>query len=134
MVRIADLETGNYWRHMGMVTVPSSDGKILVEMKVTEELKQFYGNVHGGAIAGLLDTSIAVAVNQLLDSEEGASTVEMKLNYLRPVKSGTLLAESKIIHKGKKTVVGQCEIKDDEGNMVAFGTGTFMVTRLINRS
>lgn len=127
MVQITDLETCNYWKHVGMTTVPDVDGKIQVVMKVTDNLKQFYGNVHGGVIAGLLDTCIAVAVNQQLDSEQGASTVEMKLNYLRPVHEGTLWAEGKVIQKGRKIVVGQGEIKDDAGNMVAFGTATFMI-------
>lgn len=130
MVQITDLETGNYWKHMGMTTVPDMDGKIQVIIKITEDLKQFYGNVHGGVIAGLLDSCIAVAVNQQLDPKQGASTVEMKLNYLRPVHEGTLWAEGKVIQKGSKLVVGQGEIKDDAGNMVAFGTSTFMITQL----
>ena len=108
MVQITDLETGNYWKHMGMTTVPAADGKIQVVMKVTENLKQFYGNVHGGVIAGLLDTCIAVAQNQQLDPGQGASTVEMKLNYLRPINDGTLRAEGKVNcytppHKHQKT-------------------------------
>jgi len=130
MVQISDLESGNYWKHLGMTTVPDVDGKPQVIMKVSENLKQFYGNVHGGVIASLVDSSIAVAVNQQLDSGEGASTVEIKLNYLRPVNQGTLWAESKVIQKGKKIIVGQCEIKDDAGNMVAFGTATFIITQL----
>ena len=130
MVQISDLETGNYWKHIGMTTVPDVEGKAQVVLEVTKNLKQFYGNVHGGVIASLLDSSIAVAVNQQLDSGEGASTVEMKLNYLRPVSKGTLWAESKIIQRGRKIIVGQCEIKDDAGNMVAFGTATFIITKL----
>ena len=130
MVQISDLETGNYWKHIGMTTVPDVEGKAQVVLEVTKNLKQFYGNVHGGVIASLLDSSIAVAVNQQLDSGEGASTVEMKLNYLRPVSKGTLCAESKIIQRGRKIIVGQCEIKDDAGNMVAFGTATFIITKL----
>jgi len=130
VVRIADLESGDYWKHMGMTTVPNVDGKTQVVMKVTEQLKQFYGNVHGGVLAGLLDSAIAVAVNERLDSSEGASTVELKLNYLRPVNEGTLWAEGKIIQKGRRIIVGQGEIKDDSGNLVAFGTATFMVTQL----
>ncbi|MDQ7096814.1 PaaI family thioesterase [Desulfosporosinus sp. PR] len=129
MVRIADLSNGNYWRHMGMSTV-EKEGKIQVIMEIKDNLKQFYGNVHGGALAGLIDGSIAVAVNQALDPGVGASTVEMKINYLRPANTGTLRAEGKVIQKGRNIIVGQSEIKDDEGNLVAFGTATFMVTQL----
>ncbi len=130
MVRIADLEKGNFWKHMNMTTEPGTDGKIQVVMKITEDAKQFYGNVHGGVLAGLMDSCMAVALNQQLDPGEGASTVELKINYLRSVNQGTLRAEGKVIQKGRKIIVGQGEIKDDAGNMIAFGTATFMVYQL----
>lgn len=130
MVRISDLENSNYWKHIGMTAIETTEGIIQVIMEINDNLKQFYGNVHGGAIAGLLDTSIAVAINQQLGSEEGAITVEMKINYLRPVNGGTLRAEGRVIQKGRKIIVGQSEIKDDADNLVAFGTATFMITKI----
>ncbi|OLN30200.1 PaaI family thioesterase [Desulfosporosinus metallidurans] len=130
MVRISDLKNGNYWKHIGMTTIENTEGIIQVIMEINDNLKQFYGNVHGGAIAGLLDTSIAVAINQQLGSEEGAITVEMKINYLRPVNGGTLRAEGRVIQKGRNIIVGQSEIKDDADNLVAFGTATFMITKI----
>jgi acyl-CoA thioesterase len=130
VVRIADLETGPYWKHMNMKTVNDLDGNIRVVMDITEDLKQFYGNIHGGVISSMMDSTIAVAINQQLDPGEGASTVEIKVNYLRPVSKGQLWGEGKVIQKGKKIMVGQGEIKDDEGRMVAFGTATFMIVQL----
>jgi uncharacterized protein (TIGR00369 family) len=130
VVRIADLETGSYWRLVGMRTIADSEGKTQLIMDVHDNLKQYYGNVHGGVIAGLLDSSIAVAVNEVLSSDEGASTIEMKINYLRPVSKGTLRAEGRVIQKGRKIVVGHGEIKENEGNLVAVGTATFMISQL----
>ncbi len=130
MVRVADLESGNYWKHMGMSTVSGVDGQTLVVMKVTESLKQFYGNVHGGVFASLLDSAIAVAVNQQLEPGEGASTVELKLNYLRGANEGTLWGEGKVIQKGRKIVVAQGEVRDDDGQILAIGTATFMITQV----
>jgi uncharacterized protein (TIGR00369 family) len=130
MVQIADLKTGAYWDHMGMELVTDCDGKIRVSMELTNNLKQFYGTIHGGAIAGLLDTIIGVAINQQLESSEGASTVELKINYLRPVNEGKLWGEGKVIQKGRRLIVGQGEIKDDAGQLVAFGTATFILTKV----
>jgi len=115
---------------MNMTTEPGADGKIQVVMKITKDVLQFYGNVHGGVLAGLMDSCIAAALTQELDPDQGASTVELKINYLRPVNQGTLRAEGKVIQKGKKLMVGQGEIKDDAGNMIAFGTATFMINQL----
>lgn len=130
MVRIADLEKGNYWGHMNMTTETEMDGKIQVVLKITDNLKQIYGNIHGGVIAGLMDSCIAVAVNQQLSPDEGASTMEIKLNYLRSINNGILRGQGKVIQKGRKIIVGQGEIKDDEGNLIAFGTASFMITKL----
>lgn len=129
MVLIADLESGNFWKHMSMTTVVGTDGITRVAMNLTEDLKQIYGNIHGGAFAGLMDSALAVAVNQQLDPGEGASTVELKINYLRSASEGTLWGEGKVIKKGRQIVVAQGEIKDDNGQMVAFGTATFMITK-----
>lgn len=129
MVKIADLESGHYWGHMNMETVADADGKTVVVMELTEDLKQIYGNIHGGAIAGLMDSTIAVAINQQLDPGEGASTVEIKINYLRPANTGKLWGKGKVIQKGRKIMVGQGEIKDDNGKLVAFGTATFMINK-----
>ena len=131
MVRVADLESGNYWRHIGMTAVVGDDGKTRVLMKVTEQLKQFYGNVHGGAIASLLDSAIAVELNQQLEPGESASTVEIKINYLRPISEGNLWGEGKVIQKGRKIVVAQGEIKNDAGQILAIGTATFMISPLV---
>lgn len=130
MVLIANLESGPYWKHMNMSTETGPDGEIQAVMEISGELLQFYGNVHGGAIAGLMDTCIAIALNQQLDPEKGASTVEIKINYLRPVNKGKIIGKGKVIKMGKRMIVGQGEIFDEEGKMVAFGTATFIITDL----
>jgi acyl-CoA thioesterase len=50
MVRIADLESGPYWKLVNMKTETAPDGEILAVLKVTDELLQVYGNVHGGVL------------------------------------------------------------------------------------
>ncbi len=133
MAKIAQLENP-YWEHLGMEIVYGVDDKILgVSLNVTENLKQIYGTVHGGALASLLDSVIAVAIHQQLDVDEGCSTVEMKLNYLRPVSEGRLMAEGRVIQKGRKIAVGQGEIRDEKGQMVAFGTATFMINKVTGK-
>ena len=130
MVRVADLESGNFWKHIGMTTVVGVDGKTRIQLTVNENLKQFYGNLHGGVTAALIDSAIAVAVNQQLDPGEGASTVEIKINYLSSISEGTLWGEGKVIKKGRNIVVAQGEIKNDAGKILAIGTATFMVYQM----
>jgi len=127
MVRIADLESGPYWKLVNMTTETAPDGEILAVLKVTDELLQVYGNVHGGVIAALMDSCIAIALNQQLGPSKGATTVEMKLNYLRPVNKGILKGQGRVIQAGRRILVGQGEIRDEEDNLVAIGTATFVI-------
>ncbi|MDA8124349.1 MAG: PaaI family thioesterase [Deltaproteobacteria bacterium] len=130
MVQIADLKSGAYWAHMGMDLAVGEQGETLISMEISSNIKQFYGYAHGGAIAGLLDSAIAVAINQQLDPGEGAYTAELKIHYLRLVSDGQLWGEGKVIQKGKNLIVGQGEIKDNAGQLVAFGTATFILTKV----
>lgn len=125
MVDINKLSSGEYWKHLGM-TLEWQEDTVVVKMAEMQETTQVYGNIHGGALAGLIDSAIAVAVNRQLPENYGAFTVEMKINYLRPAK-GDLMAKGKIIQQGKKIIVGQAEAYDQKGKMVAYGTATFMV-------
>lgn len=130
MVRVADLESGSFWKHIGMSTIVGDDGITRIQLTVNEDLLQFYGNLHGGVIASMIDSAIAVAVNQQLDPGEGASTVELKVNYLSSISEGTLWGEGKVIKKGRNIVVAQGEIKNDAGKILAIGTATFMVKQM----
>lgn len=125
MVQIADLESA-YWKHLGMRVVIGGDGKAGVELEVTEKLLQRLGNMHGGALASVIDSAIGVAINQQLRPEEDAVTVELKINYLRPVNKGKIRGEGKVIQIGQKIIVAQGEIINESGEIVAIGMATFM--------
>jgi len=113
-----------------MSTIVGVDGITRIQLTVSEELLQFYGNLHGGVIASIIDSAIAIAVNQQLDPGEGASTVELKINYLRSISEGTIWGEGKVIKKGRNIVVAQGEIRNDAGQILAIGTATFMVKQM----
>jgi acyl-CoA thioesterase len=74
-----------------------------------------------------MDSCIAIALNQQLGPSKGATTVEMKLNYLRPVNKGILKGQGRVIQAGRRILVGQGEIRDEEDNLVAIGTATFVI-------
>lgn len=125
MVRISDLALAPYWRLLGIETAKGRDGEVILRVVVEDKLLQFYGKVHGGVIATLLDAAAAVAINLELEPDRGAHTVEMKINYLRPVEKGILYARGELIHMGRTLSVGKAEVWDDQGRSIAYGTGTF---------
>ncbi|MBD3635785.1 MAG: PaaI family thioesterase [Crocinitomicaceae bacterium] len=83
---------------------------------------------HGGVISGYMDGILGVAA-LYVSSEYGnlVSTVEFKINYLQPVKKGdVLIGRGKVISKGKRIIISQGEIINEEtGEKVAIATGTF---------
>ncbi|MHB1256661.1 MAG: PaaI family thioesterase, partial [Dethiobacteraceae bacterium] len=75
------------------------------------------------------DSSVAVALSLTLSPEEKATTVELKVNYLEPVRAGEIYADSKIRKRGKSIIVGTTEVVDEAGRLLAIGTVTYMVLK-----
>jgi len=82
--------------------------------------------VHGGVIAGMMDAVLSVAgLSLVADSEQVVGTVEFKINYLAPAAPGDVLTgEGKVVKSGKRLLVTEGSISNQEGQPVAIGTGT----------
>ncbi|RLI82588.1 hypothetical protein DRP07_04925 [Archaeoglobales archaeon] len=106
---------------------PLIDENVKVEIDVAEKHKQAFGTAHGGVIASILDSAAGLVVNrELLRRGKIAVTAEIKVNYLKPVRSGKLVAEGKIVSIGSKIAVSTAEARQD-GDVVAIATATFYI-------
>ena len=121
------LDQGEYWKMLGMTIVQSKNGEAVVKLEAGRNLTQVFGRVHGGAVASLADAAIGAAHRSYLKPGESQATIELKVNFLKAVNLGELVADARIIHKGKKISFGQAEIRNSEGDLVAFGVATYMV-------
>ncbi|MBC7230975.1 MAG: PaaI family thioesterase [Actinobacteria bacterium] len=128
------LNESPFYRHLGMEVVEAGEGRARLRLPVKDELKNLYGILHGGVIAALLDSSCSIAVGTLLEPDEAAVTLDQRINYISNVKEGVLYGEGRALHKGRFTGVGQAEVRDEEGNLVAAGmTTTFVIRRGVNQ-
>ncbi|MDI6026450.1 PaaI family thioesterase [Corticibacterium sp. UT-5YL-CI-8] len=96
------------------------------------------GGVHGGWAATLLDSALGCAVHSMLDKGEAYTTAEFKVNLIRPIspKTGEVVCEGRVIHKGRTLAVSEATLKDGGGKLLAFGTETcsiFPIGRLAAR-
>ncbi|MBN9221187.1 MAG: PaaI family thioesterase [Mesorhizobium sp.] len=84
------------------------------------------GSVHGGWAATLLDSALGCAVQTLLKKGEAYTTAEFKVNLTRPItpRTGEVVCEGKVIHKGRTLAVSEATLKDAGGKLLAFGTET----------
>jgi acyl-CoA thioesterase len=124
-----EFEKSPYWRLLGLRIVRMEPGFARMVMPVTPELLQLYGQVHGGAIASLVDSAVAAAMGANMSPGERATTVEMKINYLAPVIEGQVYAESKIVKKGRTLTVGTTEVTDGNGRLLAIASVTYMLLK-----
>jgi uncharacterized protein (TIGR00369 family) len=101
-------------------------GSTALVLPARPELDNHFGQMHGGAIATLLDVAMASAARSL--HPQGVVTVALTMQFLRPG-SGTLSANGRVRQSGRSLVFCDAEVLDEQGRVVASGTGTFKVTR-----
>lgn len=89
------------------------------------------GVVHGGLAATLLDSAMGCAVHSTLPAGAGYTTLEIKVNYIRPmtVETGVLRCEAKVIHVGGRTATAEGRIVDEDGKLYAHGSTTCIIFR-----
>lgn len=102
-------------------------GSSVLEVELEEKHLQPFGYVHGGAIASVMDAATFWAVFPQVKDGMGLTTVEIKVNFLAPVREGRLVVKGRCIKIGKTLALGDATIYDAKGNLLAHGTATMMI-------
>jgi uncharacterized protein (TIGR00369 family) len=122
------METKNpFWSLLGMEIIEIKKGWAKIRLPFSEKLANGTGVAHGGAIFSPADSAVGMALVGLIDKDENISTLEMKINYLRPFSSGEIVAEAKIVHKGTMTAIGDVDVRDEKDNLIAKGLVTYAI-------
>jgi uncharacterized protein (TIGR00369 family) len=89
------------------------------------------GVVHGGLAATLLDSAMGCAVHSTLPAGAGYTTLEIKVNYVRPMtaETGEVRCEARVIHVGGRTATAEGRVIDASGKLYAHATTTCMIFR-----
>jgi uncharacterized protein (TIGR00369 family) len=88
------------------------------------------GTVHGGYAATLLDSAMGCAVQTTLPTGAAYTTLEIKINYVRPIvaNTGRVLAEARTVHRGRTVATAEGQLRAEEsGKLLAHGTSTCQV-------
>jgi acyl-CoA thioesterase len=116
-----------YYRLLKMEILEIRKGKSVIQMPFRKNLTHPYGIVHGGAIASLADSAVAMALIGLVKPSDRITTIEFKINFFTSISQGKLTAQAKIIYKGSKTAVGEAEVSNEAGKLVAKVIATYMI-------
>lgn len=104
-------------------------GCVVFEGTPSEHFYNPLGTVHGGWIATLLDTAMACAIQSMLRAGQTFTTLEFKINFVRPVfaSTGTLRCKGIVLSCGGRIANSEGKVFDREGNLVAHGTETCLI-------
>lgn len=114
---------------LGIRAVAFDEGNAVLELDVDGRFANPMGTLHGGVLCDLADLAMGVACYSTLESGESFTTLELKMNFLKPIWTGRLTARAQVKKGGRTTALLECEIRDDKGSLVAFGTSTCMILR-----
>ncbi len=111
---------------MSMRLVRIALDKAIIELKTGRCHLQPYGIVHGGVIATVIDTATFWSVYMRLPEGAGLVNIDLKLNYLKPVENGRLIAEGRTIRSGKSISYAETSVLNEKRELIAHGTSTLM--------
>jgi len=114
---------------IGFNLVEMGEGHAVMELEAEMKHRNPMGTLHGGVICDVADAAMGAAYYTTLEEGESFTTIELKINYLKPVWEGLIRAEGRVIKNGKTIGLLKCEVTDSENSLVAFATSTCMTLR-----
>jgi uncharacterized protein (TIGR00369 family) len=114
---------------LGLMITSSGAGRAAVEFEASGRYANPMGTLHGGVLCDLADAAMGVAYLSTLAEGETATTIELKINFLRPVWSAKLRAEARVVRAGKVVGLIECDIFDERRRLVARASSTCMTLR-----
>src|ERR1051325_611304 len=111
--------------------VEVSEGHAVFTIEPHERYYNGLGIVHGGVTATLLDSAMGCAINTMATASRVFTTLEMNINYIRPLKreTGEVRCEASVVHVSDHLATAKGQIVDREGKLYAHGTTTSMLFR-----
>jgi uncharacterized protein (TIGR00369 family) len=115
--------------HLGFRIVAAEPGTVTLKGRPDERSYNLLKSVHGGWTAAVLDTAMALSNLTLLGAEQTFTTLDIRINYLRPitVETGEVTAIGGVIQSGRKIAYVEAKLVDPNGKLLAHGTGSLLI-------
>jgi uncharacterized protein (TIGR00369 family) len=106
-----------------------ADGRATVVLATGTQHMNPMGTLHGGILCDIADAAMGMAFATTLASNESFTTVELKINFFRPVWAAELKAEGIVLQRGRTIGYVECNITDEQNRLIAKAASTCMVLR-----
>ena len=115
---------------VGFTVTAVEHGRVVVEFEAGEQHTNPMGTVHGGVVCTLADTAMGLAHASILTAAQSYATVELKINFLKPVRRERLRAIGRVVKAGKTLVLLECDVLNARNDLVARALSTSMTLRV----
>ena len=109
---------------LGLRLASFADGEAVVELPVQPSHTNPMGSVQGGILAAIADGAMGWAYMTTLGEGESYTTLEMKINFLKAVRTGTLAARARVRKAGRTVGLVECDVLDERGEVAAYAVST----------
>jgi uncharacterized protein (TIGR00369 family) len=104
-------------------------GKATFELEAGPQHANPMGTLHGGVLCDVADAAMGIAYASTLGDGESFTTLELKINFLRPFRNGTLIATARVVKAGRTIGLAECDVTDATGRLIARAMSTCMTLR-----
>lgn len=114
---------------VGFTLTSIEPGRSIITFEAKPRHANPMGTLHGGILCDVADAAMGTAYAATLGEGETFTTLELKINFLKPVWRGKLTAEGRVVKKGQTVGLTACDVVDADGNLVAHATSTCLTLR-----
>ncbi|OAB34047.1 PaaI family thioesterase [Paenibacillus glacialis] len=118
-----------FWGFLGCELEELSEKRVVVSIDIKPHHLNLIGILHGGVHATLIDSAMGL-IAMIARPQDNVVTSNLSINYLAPTERGRVLVTAELIHSSRKMITTQAFARTENGELCAFGTGTF---RVINK-
>jgi uncharacterized protein (TIGR00369 family) len=116
-------------RLIGFEVKDIADGRATVILSAGPQHANPMGTLHGGILCDIADAAMGVAFASTLAPDESFTTIELKINFFRPVWRAELKAEGAVLQRGRSVGYVECNITNEQNRLIAKAASTCMVLR-----
>ena len=120
-----------FWRYLGVQVDDAGEGWVRLRVPVKDGLRNATGApVHGGVLSALVDMAVGGALGTTHDNAAGGvgqATLDLNVSFLAAAGDGDILAEGRLLRRGRSVAFGEARITDGAGKLVAVGRATYML-------
>jgi uncharacterized protein (TIGR00369 family) len=102
-------------------------GRAVFELEAGPQHANPMGTLHGGVLCDVADAAMGTALATTLEDDESFTTLELKINFLKPIWNAKLTASGKVVRRGRVISLTECDVTDEKGSLVARASSTCMV-------